>query len=113
MLVCYRDSLSIYIIYDLSTQFIQRYVLTSYHDCGIHLLLKSASAKTSVFSGILSTYEVLSLGVIRNALASLTQAELIRQPSSEFEGTGKHRLVKVANQDKLVELASQLGIKNL
>lgn len=49
--------------------------------------------------------------MIRNALASLTQAELIRQPSSEFEGTGKHRLVKVANQDKLVELASQLGIK--
>ena len=54
------------------------------------------------------TYEVLSLGVIRNALASLTQAELIRQPSSEFEGTGKHRLVKVAKQDKLVELDSQL-----
>ena len=47
--------------------------------------------------------------MIRNALASLTQAELIRQPTSEFEGTGKHRLVKVANQDKLVELASQLG----
>ena len=54
------------------------------------------------------TYEVLSLGVIRNALASLTQAELIRQPSSEFEGTGKHRLVKVVKQDKLVELDSQL-----
>ena len=49
------------------------------------------------------------MGVIKNALASLTQAELIRQASSEFEGTGKHRLVKVANQDKLVELASQLG----
>ena len=51
---------------------------------------------------------MLSLGVIRNALASLTQAELIRQPSSEFEGTGKHRLVKVNKQDKLVELDSQL-----
>lgn len=61
--------------------------------------------------GILSTYEVLSLGVIRNALASLTQAELIRQPSSEFEGTGKHRLVKVANQEELFELTSQLGSK--
>ena len=60
-------------------------------------------------SGLLSTYEVLSLGVIKSALASLTQAELIRQPRSEFE-TGKHRLVKVANQDKLVELASQLGM---
>ena len=60
--------------------------------------------------GILSTYEVLSLGVIRNALASLTQAELIRQPTSEFEGTGKHRLVKVANQEALFELTSQLGI---
>ena len=61
--------------------------------------------------GLLLTYEALSLGVIRNALASLTQAELIRQPTSEFEfeGTGKHRLVKVANQDKLVELAAQLG----
>ena len=49
--------------------------------------------------------------MIRNALASLTQAELIRQPSSEFEGTGKHRLVKVANQEELFELASQLGSK--
>ena len=64
-----------------------------------------------LFTGLLSTYEALSLGVIRNALASLTQAELIRQPTSEFEyeGTGKHRLVKVANQDKLVQLAAQLG----
>ena len=66
---------------------------------------------TLLLTGVLSTYEALSLGVIRNALASLTQAELIRQPTSEFEfeGTGKHRLVKVANQDKLVQLAAQLG----
>ena len=48
--------------------------------------------------------------MIRNGLASLTQAELIRQPTSEFEGTGKHRLVKVANQEALFDLASQLGI---
>ena len=59
--------------------------------------------------GVLSTYEVLSLGVIKNALSSLTEAELIRQPESEFEGTGKHRLVQVAKQDKLVQLATQLG----
>ena len=61
------------------------------------------------FSGLLPSYELLSLGIIKNALASLTEAELIRQPSSEFEGTGKHRLVQVVNQDKLVELAAQLG----
>ena len=57
----------------------------------------------------MSTYEVLSLGVIKNAMSSLTQAELIRQPESEFEGTGKHRLVQVVKQDKLVQLATQLG----
>ena len=42
-------------------------------------------------------------------MSSLTQAELIRQPESEFEGTGKHRLVQVVKQDKLVQLATQLG----
>ena len=66
--------------------------------------------KTSLsLSGLLSSYEALSHGLGKNALASLTQAGLILQPSSEFEGTGRDRLVKVAHQSRLVHLAQQLG----
>ena len=77
-----------------------------------------------------TTYEILSLEMVRNALASLTQAGLIRQPSrcmairchgnvrmyifhvcvficSEVEG--RDRLVKVDKQEKLVQLAEELG----
>ena len=82
--------------------------------------------------GVVNTYEILSLEMVRNALASLTQAGLIRQPSrciairrhgnihyvfhvcvficSEVEG--RDRLVKVDKQEKLVQLAEELGEHN-
>ena len=79
--------------------------------------------------GVVESFDPLSLDVIRNTLASLTQLGLIHQPErwagncllyshscllcvmhiySEVEG--RDRLVKVDKQDKLVQLASQLGM---
>ena len=75
-------------------------------------------------AGVFGWYEALSLTMIKNALASLTQSGLILQPSrlatphatpphvthppcSEVEG--RDRLVKVAKQDKLTKLADELG----
>jgi glycerone phosphate O-acyltransferase len=60
-----------------------------------------------VLTGVVESFDPLSLDVIRNTLASLTQLGLIHQPESEVEG--RDRLVKVDKQDKLVQLASQLG----
>lgn len=60
-----------------------------------------------IHTGVFGWYEALSLTMIKNALASLTQSGLILQPSSEVEG--RDRLVKVAKQDKLTKLADELG----
>ena len=75
----------------------------------------------------MKSHDLLSLDLIRNALSSLTQLGLIRQPERWGDSTlplslepspppcvyseveGRDRLVKVDKQEKLVQLVSQLG----
>lgn len=57
---------------------------------------------------VLHSFEILSLGMIKNSLGSLHQAGLILQASNEF-GTGRDRLVKVIEKVKLAHLADSLG----
>lgn len=47
---------------------------------GIEVLINILLIKGAVYVGVVDSFEPLSLDVIRNALASLTQLGLIRQP---------------------------------